>query len=122
MSIPSSSAVFWGSVEVSMLPNGVSTFTFSPFWETFELLAMRYPMIPMVATPRTPMSTMTPTIRRTIFSALLLPLEGGGAGAIACGLAGPHVIPAPHLPQNFVPSASCAPQELQKAMLHLAVY
>src|SRR5215469_12334438 len=120
MSIPSSSAFLWGSVEVSILPNGVSTFTLSPFWETLALLAMRYPMMPIVATPSTPIRTMTPTMTSTIFSALLLPVDGGGPGAIACGVAGPPVIPAPHLPQNFVPSASCAPQELQKAMVHLA--
>src|ERR1700752_3890810 len=120
MSLPSSSAVFCGSVEVSMLPNGVSTLTLSPFWETLELFAMRYPMTPIVATPRTPMRTMTPTMIRTIFSPLLLPLDGGGPGAIACGAEGTPVMAAPHLPQNFVPSANCAPQELQKAMVHLA--
>src|SRR5215472_2551460 len=119
MSIPSSSAFLWGSVELSMLPNGVSTFTLSPLWETLALLAMRYPIIPMVATPSTPMRTITPTMTRTIFSALLLPVEGGGPGAIACGVGGVPVIAAPHLAQNLVPSASCAPQELQKAMVHL---
>src|SRR3974390_2206152 len=77
-------------------------------------------MMPHVTIPRMPMRTMTPTIIRMTLSALLLPLEGGGPGAIGWGIPpGVPLTAAPHLLQKFVPSASCAPQELQKAMVHL---
>jgi hypothetical protein len=63
---------------------------------------------------------MTPTMIRMILSALLPPLDGGGAGVIGWAeAAGAPVTAAPHLLQNFVPSLSVAPQELQNAMVHL---
>ena len=65
------------------------------------------------------MKTMTPTTMRMILRALLPPLEGGGPGVIGWAEAGAPVTALPHLLQNFVPSLSGAPQELQNAMLHL---
>src|SRR6266498_1359627 len=124
MSMLRSLAACSGSLVVSMVPKGVSTFTLSPFWLTRALLATRYPMMPTVATPRIPMRTMAPTTTRTILRALPPPpLEGvtGGGGVITGGAAatGAPDTAAPHLLQNFVPSARDAPQKLQNAICHL---
>src|SRR5215470_3032604 len=119
--MPNSWAVFSGSDEVSMLPKGVSTFTLSPFCETLAFLAMRWKTMPQVTIAIMQRRTMIPIMTRMILSAPLPPVEGGGPGAIGCDATGAPVTAAPHLLQNFVPSASCAPHELQKAMDHLAV-
>src|ERR1700756_4771154 len=122
MSTPSSPAVLSGSVEVSILPKGVSTFILSPFCETWALLIARCMTMPHVTMPRTPMRTMMPTMTRMTLRALLPPLEGGGPGAIGeAEVAGTPLTAAPHLLQNFVPSLRGAPQELQNAMVHLMV-
>src|SRR5690349_15765701 len=70
------------------------------------------------------MTTITATAIRMILSALLPPVEGGGAGGITVeGGAGVAATAAdccaPHLLQNFIPSLSVAPQELQNAITHL---
>src|SRR5580765_2849249 len=119
--MPNSLAVFSGSDDVSMLPKGVSTFTSSPFCETRAFLAMRWKTMPQVTIARMQRRTMIPMIARMILSALLLPCDGGGPGATGWERMGTPGTAAPHLLQNFVPSASCAPHELQKAMDHLVV-
>src|SRR6516164_5242412 len=71
------------------------------------------------ATANTPRSTKTPITMRTILRALLPPVLGGGAGTGRAAAAGASAMTAPHLLQNFVPSARLAPQELQNAIGHL---
>src|SRR5579871_2984442 len=125
MSTPRSLATLAGSLEVSMLPKGDSTLTFSPFWETWALLAMRWMTKPQVTMPRIPMKTITATMMRMILRALLLPpllgTAGGTGRGAETGVPGATATPAaaPHLLQNFVPSARLAPQELQNAIDHL---
>jgi hypothetical protein len=64
------------------------------------------------------------------FSTPLPPLDGaaaaGAAGvaldAVAAGPGAAGVAPlmaAPHLPQNFIPASTLAPQDVQKGMAHL---
>src|SRR5690349_12967334 len=69
------------------------------------------------------MTTITATAIRMILSALLPPVEGGGAGIAVGGGTGVAATAAdcaaPHLLQNFIPSVSVAPQELQNAITHL---
>ena len=93
----------------------------SPFCETLALLAMRWKTMPHVTMLKMRRRTIIPMMTRMILSALLPPLEGGGPGAMGCDATGAAVTAAPHFLQNLVPSASCAPQELQKAMGHLVV-
>src|SRR5580692_4256752 len=72
--------------------------------------------------PRIPRPTMTATMMRMILRALLPPLDGGGAmgaAAATAGIGGAAEMAAPHLLQNFVPSVTVAPQELQNAISHL---
>src|SRR5438270_13326530 len=82
--------------------------------------ATRIPMKVRAAIPTTPINTIAPTMMRIVLRALL----GAVAGAVAGGkvpaddgeLPDAPAIEAPHLLQNFVPSASWAPQELQNAI------
>src|SRR5258707_862381 len=72
----------------------------------------------MVPIPRMPRQTITATMMRIIFSALLL-----WAGAVAAGAAtgAPAAAPVaePHLGQKRAPGSMAVPQELQKAIHHL---
>src|SRR5579872_1303170 len=113
-------AAWSGSLDVSMVPKGVSTLTSSPFWVMWECLAMRRPITVSTAMQRTPKRMIEPITMRTVLRPLLPPVLGGGAGI-------PAVVPGtvasatglPHLLQKRVPSARVAPQELQNAIRHL---
>jgi hypothetical protein len=73
-----------------------------------------------VAIPTTPIKTIAPTMIRMVFRALLGAVAGavpGDTGATGdAELPDAPAIEAPHLLQNFVPSVSWAPQELQNAI------
>jgi hypothetical protein len=73
-----------------------------------------------VAMPTTPIKTIAPTIIRTVLRALLGAAPGVLPGAVGAAedaeLPDAPAIEAPHLLQNFVPSVSWAPQELQNAI------
>jgi hypothetical protein len=73
-----------------------------------------------VAIPTTPIKTIAPTMMRIVLRALLGAVAGavpGERGPADDGeLADAPAIEAPHLLQNFVPSVSGAPQELQNAI------
>ena len=73
-----------------------------------------------VAIPTTPINTIAPTMIRIVFRALLGAVAGavpGDRGAAAeAELPDAPAMGAPHLLQNFVPSVSWAPQELQNAI------
>src|SRR5215471_18969066 len=74
-------------------------------------------------TPRIPSTTITATTIKTIFRALLLCAGVAGAGGAAGVAAEPTTAAgtaAPHLGQNRAPGPIFVPQELQKAIDHLA--
>src|SRR5579864_8044463 len=122
MSMPKFLAAWSGSLEVSMVPKGVSTLTSSPFWVTWECLAMRRPTMVSTAMQRTPKRMIEPITMRTVLRPLLPPVLGGGAGipaAVDALGAAASATGLPHLLQKRVPSAKVAPQELQNAIGHL---
>src|SRR5574342_1222246 len=106
---------------LSMVPNGVSTFTWSPFFWTREWRAICHPTMPRPAIPKTIKPTMTKTTMRIVLEPLLDFAAGAMPGTDpATGMAVPDCAVAPHLGQNLSEELMLAPQELQKATLHLA--
>src|SRR5581483_1059084 len=113
-STPILRAASCGSSELSTVPTGVSTLTCFPSSVILVCFAIRYPMklaatLPMMPNP---ISTAT-TIRMILTASFFL------AGAEMPAIGGAPVIALPHLAQNFAPGSRLAPQELQKAMVHL---
>jgi hypothetical protein len=82
--------------------------------------ATRMPMKVSAAIPTTPINTTAPTMMRMVLRALLGAVAGevpGGRGPAEDGeLPDAPAMGVPHLLQNFVPSVSWAPQELQNAI------
>jgi hypothetical protein len=78
------------------------------------------PMKVSAAIPTTPIYTTAPTMMRIVLRALLGAVAGAVPGPVGAAdeaeLPGVPAIEAPHLLQNFVPSVSWAPQELQNAI------